>query len=333
MNKELLIKMIDEKLVSVQKHPTADLFLYNYTARVQYSQIWNEVTLQTRGLILDSEMNVVARPFNKFFNYEELDPNEMPNLPFDVFEKVDGSLGILYWIDDLPFIATRGSFESEQAKHATNILRTKYKHAKLSKNKTYLFEIIYPENRIVVDYGELDDLILLSIIDNKTGVESSEDVGFPIVKKYNGLTDLKEIRKLNEPNKEGFVVRFSNGFRLKLKYADYVRLHKTITGVSNITIWEYLKENKPLDEILEKVPDEFYNWVRRTRQELLSSFDYILNECKSVFEQKQFQTRKEAALYFKVHKYSSVLFKMFDGKCPNESIWKLIRPKHTKAFF
>lgn len=127
MNKELLHEMINEKLVSVQKHPEADLFIYNYSPKVQYEKLWNEVTLKTRGLILDAKMNYVARPFEKFFNLEELQPNEIPQIPFDVYEKIDGSLGILYWLNDKPFIATRGSFTSEQSQHATDVLYSRYR--------------------------------------------------------------------------------------------------------------------------------------------------------------------------------------------------------------
>ena len=107
---------------------------------------------------------------------EEHPPTGIPQLPFEVFEKLDGSLGILYWLNNLPYIATRGSFESEQARHATEILHGRYQHtfSSMDTNKTYLFEIIYPENRIVVDYGEMDDLILLTVIDNQTGHESIE---------------------------------------------------------------------------------------------------------------------------------------------------------------
>lgn len=332
LNKELLKELVKNKLVSVQRHPYADLFIYNYSPKVQYERLWNEVTLRTRGLILDSEMNVVARPFNKFFNLEEHKPNEIPKLPFDVYEKMDGSLGILYWLNNKPFIATRGSFEGEQANHATRILYEKYEHTfdKLDKASTYLFEIIYPQNRIVVDYGAMDDIILLSVIDKETGVERMEDIGFPIVKKYDGINDLNELRALEGDNKEGFVVRFKNGFRVKMKFAEYVRLHRMITGISNITIWEHLSEGRSIDELLENVPDEFYGWVKETKDELIKEFNIILEESRKTF--KEFGTRKETALYFKTQKYSAVLFSMLDKKTPDRIIWKMIRPEYSKPF-
>jgi RNA ligase len=277
-NIELLQKCIDEGLVIKQKHPEAELYIYNYSQKVQYEKLWNEITLITRGLILDKDFNIVAKPFNKFFNLSEYLSNEIPNLPFDVYEKMDGSLGILYWLNDKPYIATRGSFNSEQAIHATNILYNKYSHLfdKLDKNSTYLFEIIYPKNKIVVDYGSFDDLILLSVINNQNGDERLDDIGFPIVKKYNGVCDLQKLKSLEENNKEGFVVRFKNGFRVKVKFDEYVRLHKILTSVSNITIWEYLSENKSFDELLERVPDEFYEWIKKTQKELIDNYNKIL---------------------------------------------------------
>jgi hypothetical protein len=53
---------------------------------------------------------------------------------------------------------------------------------------------------------------------------------------------------------------------MKIKGSEYVRLHKILTNISNRHIWECLKDKKPLDEIIEKVPDEFYNWVKETKE-------------------------------------------------------------------
>ena len=119
----------------------------------------------------------------------------------------------LYFIDNQPFIATRGSFVSEQAIVATNILHQKYAHISLNTAYTYLFEIIYPQNRIVVDYGTLEDIILIGMLDTKTGKELPLDasLGFSLVKKYDGIKDIYALKKLEERNREGFVIRFENG--------------------------------------------------------------------------------------------------------------------------
>lgn len=335
LDKVLLQQMIDEKYVSVQKHPTANIFIYNYTANVQYERKWNEITMLCRGLILDENMNIVERPFKKFFNKEEHTPEEIPDLPFDAFEKMDGSMGILYWIENKPFICTRGSFTSDQSIHATKILYDKYSHTftKIKRSKTHLFEIIYPTNRIVVDYGDMDDLVFLTAIDKVTGEESVEDIGFPIVKKYDGINDIEQLKLLESNNKEGFVIRFSNGFRVKMKFEEYCRLHKIITNCSNIVIWEHLSQGKPLLELLEKVPDEFYDYVKHVQSDLIEKFNLILEENKCIFNSlNPNDTRKEKAMFIMKQKNPGILFCMLDNKKPDDYIWKMIRPKFSKPF-
>ncbi|HRF99146.1 MAG TPA: hypothetical protein PLZ51_28235, partial [Aggregatilineales bacterium] len=74
--------------------------------------------------------------------------------------KMDGSLGILYRWQGAYYIATRGNFDSDQAIWATIFLRTHYDLHNLADEYTLLFEIIYPDNRIVVNYGQRQDLVL-----------------------------------------------------------------------------------------------------------------------------------------------------------------------------
>lgn len=325
--------LVDKKYVNVQKHPTADLYIYNYSPKTQYEREWNQVTLNCRGLILDRDDKVVARPFRKFFNFSEHNPDEIPSEGFEVFEKMDGSMGILYWLDGMPHIASRGSFDSSQARKANQIFYSKYKHTfdSLDRSKTYIFEIIYPENRIVCDYGDLEDLILLAVIDNETGEEHNlPEIGFPVVKRYDWITDLSQMLSEKSNDREGYVIRFRNGFRVKVKFEEYCRLHRILTQVSNKTIWEYLSQGKDFDEILDKVPDEFYGWVKSTKENLLKEYLEIENEAKGYY--RPFENRKEAAEHFLKHRLSGILFSMLDGKNPSPIIWRMIKPKFEKPF-
>lgn len=333
INQTILQQMIAEGFVTIQKHPAQELFIYNYSQKAQYDKVWNEITLQCRGLILDAQGKIIARPFKKFFNLGEQENQTIPQEAFEVYEKLDGSLGILYWINDEPFIATRGSFTSDQAIKASEILKRKYRHVtdRLHKNKTYLFEIIYPENRIVVDYGQQKDLILLAIIDTETGIEQPlHDVGFPIVKKYDGINDIWSLSAIEEKNKEGFVILFASGLRYKVKFKEYVRIHRIVTQVSNISIWDYLREGKSLDELIERVPDEFFSWVKKINNELLQSFKTIEEKAKS--EYKVLEDRKTTALYFQQCTYPAVLFAMLTGKDYKKIIWKMLKPTFSKPF-
>lgn len=333
MNTKELNQLIANDYINVNKHPTADLYIYNYTQKAQYERFWNDCTLACRGLIMDKDFNIVARPFQKFFNLGEFENQVVPNESFEVYEKMDGSLGILYWIDNEVHIASRGSFVSEQAQVATEMLHTQYAEVIpfLDKSKTYLFEIIYPENRIVLDYGNERKLVLLAIVDTETGIENEmQDIGFEVVKQYNGLNDLSKLKLFEEDNREGFVVKYNDGYRLKVKFEEYQRLHRIITQVSTLNIWEYLKEGQDLLPILDRVPDEFYDWVKSTHTQLLEKYSEIETQAKIDF--KVLDNRKETALYFQSCKFTSVMFKILDGQSYEQTIWKMIKPDYQKPF-
>lgn len=334
-----LKKAVDAKLVTERKHPTADLYIYNYTPLVQYSRAWDEVTLNCRGLILDGAGNIVARPFRKFFNYEEYQNPEMPplplHLPYTVMDKMDGSLGILYHDGQDYAIATRGSFESDQAIKATEILRTKYRDFKPEQYNTYLFEIIYPSNRIVVDYGDVEDLIFLDVIFNFNGMSVEPDaVPFPTVKTFDHTLD--QLSAIDRVNSEGFVVKFEDGTRVKIKHAEYVRLHRLLTEVSSKSIWEILKNGGEITEILDRVPDEFYQWVRATEKGLRDNHAHMLAVAKTMVKDLADLERKEVAMRIKGvdQPYPALIFALLDGKdqMASDIVWKHLRPKYERPF-
>jgi len=331
--KDNIQRLTEEGYLQVQKHPDAELYIYNYAAKTQYEGAWNEITLQCRGLILDAYGNPVARPFPKFFNLGERPDEVLPDETFEVQDKLDGSLGILYRLDGKPYIASRGSFTSEQAQEATRLLHEKYAASipLLQEGLTYLFEIIYPENRIVVNYGTERALHLLAVIETATGRElEPEDIGFPLVEKFHGIYDISKLKERSTENREGFVVRFRNGFRVKVKFGEYLRLHRIVTGISNLSIWEMLRDGVPQDDLLEQVPDEFYRWVKETIHTLQSQYTAIEEQSKADF--RILNTRKETAMYFQTRKYPTVLFYMLDQKNYAPLIWKMVRPAYRKAW-
>jgi RNA ligase len=332
-------------------HPTLPLSIWNYSRTCQYENKWDEITKACRGLILDQEGNVVAKGFDKFFNIEEHNPEEIPNEPFEVFEKLDGSLGILFWYQGKWILATKGSFTSDQAARAKEILK-KYNFEPIPKGYTTLVEIIYPENRIVCGYGDEESLVVLSMINNSSGKELdytsllyiSDETRMPVVKKYDAIDDYKTLKSLISKDREGYVIRFRNGFRMKIKGEEYVRLHRILTGFSNVDIWEYLKDGKNIDELLDKVPDEFDKWVRMTIRDLRYSFFQIGERSGKLHDGFRYgkygdvdpePTKKEFAEYVKQfpEELSAIMFKMWDKKPYDDIIWKLIKPKYSKPFW
>jgi RNA ligase len=347
----IINEYVAKGLVDKNSHPTLPIAIYNYSREVQYEGKWDDITKMCRGLVLDGDGNVIAKSFNKFFNMEEHSSDEIPNESFEVFEKMDGSLGILFWYEGKWVFATKGSFTSDQSIKGRELL-SKYDVNPLPKGYTILFEVIYPENRIVCDYGDNESLVVLSMISNANGVELDysslkqicDVTGFPLVKRYDGITDYKTLKSIIDKDQEGFVLRFRSGFRMKIKGEEYVRLHRILTGFSNISIWEILKDGKDMNEFLERVPDEFDKWVKSVAMDLRYThysiseragkmFDYFMygkyNDEEPVTDRKVF-----AEWVLKQDKpLQPILFRMFDKKDYSSYIWNMIRPVYSKPFW
>ncbi len=331
----------DGRLIK-SEHPQYPLWILNYSASTQYDSFWTPTTLMCRGLVINYNTGeIVARPFPKFFNWGEL--SSIPNESFEVYEKLDGSLGIIFQYNSEWILASRGSFISDQSIRGVNLLRTKYVNSLQTKfggsPLTFLVEIIYPQNRIVVDYENVEDLFGLAIINTETGEELPIDyfnqIGMKTAKRYSSLSQssFDELKKIIPMTEEGFVVRFSSGFRMKIKGDEYLRLHRIVTNVSNKTIWEHLSNELSMNELLDRVPDEFYNWVKTTINNLNDQFQKIELECVSKFQSiKNIQSRKEFADAVNDFEYKDVLFKLLDDKEYKQSIWKRLKPEYSKPF-
>lgn len=141
------------------------------------------------------------------------------------------------------------------------------------------------------------------------------------------------MREMERENAEGFVIRFASGLRLKIKHAEYLRLHSILTHVNARVIWELLRNKQPFDDLLQEVPDEFYAWVTATRENLLQQFAAIEAQCQAIVAPvRGISTRKEQAAIVGKERYSGIIFRMLDEKDYADSIWKLLRPEAERPF-
>lgn len=351
---EDLLALEKRGLISKQEHPELPLLIWNYTNKCQYEGAWDDNTMMCRGLITDENGNIVARPFPKFFNLSEHE--QKPSLPdinwkqdFYVTEKYDGSLGIAYRAPDEWCLATRGSFTSDQAIEGTKMLQ-KLDMSYIPDGYTPLFEIIYPENRIVVDYGETRELVLLDVLAHDgtsyffnelvSPFAFAKKIGCRFAETYSMAPS--DIKGISGNNREGIVVRFQDGMRVKVKIEEYVRLHRLITGTNARHIWEVLKSGGTIVEFIDRVPDEYYDWVEKISKELYENFLEIHLDSKRLFISfapfllkhgiGEGNERKLFAQYAKGTKYPHLLFKLYDGKDISQDIWKMIKPEYSVPF-
>lgn len=369
-------------------HPELPLSLYTYTRSCQYEGVWNRVTTRCRGLVADDRTGrIVALPLPKFFNVSEHTSGrayttELPDEPFEVYEKVDGSLGVVFHHEGRWLAATRGSFVSVQATWAQRRLDDADTSA-LVPGVTYLAEIVHPGNRIVVDYGERRDLVLLAafgadgteipLAEAATcwpGIGSVVTVHPPMpldaLLKLTESSTLPDGRPATGTDAEGFVLRFASGLRVKAKIAEYVRLHRILTGVTERDIWRghgiqrfagtdtrtlaqglglapaeldgiRARGGRPLDALLEQVPDEFDAWVRSVIERLETEFaareratDEAYATLVHLAADRGAFARAAGALPDR--QLRAAVFLRLDGRRTDLPVWRSLRPEAADPF-
>jgi RNA ligase len=348
LDETALAEAIEQGFVRRQAHPSMPLAILNYTERCAYERAWTDVTRTCRGLIYDTcTGDVIARPFPKFFNYGE-DPDATFNMdePITITDKKDGSLGILYrGAYGQLAIATRGSFTSDQAVHATTLFRDRYEAQFgpfIEDDWTYLFEIVYKANRIVVDYGDTDDLFYLGRVHVPTGrtePPGAPGIGWPGPQAltFSGDTLADALEMPSRPNAEGVVVHFRRSdTRVKIKQDDYVALHRLITGMNARVVWERIGAGETAEGLCQGIPEEFWPWVRQVAAELETERDRITTAARAEHERllsalPRGWTRKDYALAAVKSDYRAWLFNLLDGRDPAPGIWRTLKPSGERT--
>jgi len=340
----------DEGIIDRRGHRTLPLNIYTFSKRAVYENLWDDITTKCRGLIVHhSTEEIIARPFEKFFNIDtdyrpETHRANLPDAQPIVSEKLDGSLGILWRWGGQQGIATKGSFHSEQAEWATKTYNRYYPFSKWPEGYTPVFEIINESiQHHVVHYHGYNDLVLLALIENKTGMELNEHSlqlwarmnGISVSKTYNKSLDavLAEDRK----NHEGYVLSWPRlgrtPLKIKVKHKSFLDLQKVVHAATPGAILEALKTGNVdlLNTWIGQTNEPIGQWVKSWLVRLNGKYGEILIKSNNAYKQALFganpsESRKAFALYVKEHapEYASICFAMLDGKDHKTLVWKKV---------
>lgn len=251
---------IDGGWVARRSHPTLPLDILTYTRSCVWEHRWNPVTIRCRGLVVEHySARVVAVPFPKLFGIGHHLAGQpyaapLPGGPFEVFDKVDGCLGIFFRYADRWHAASKGSFHSPPAVVANEWLAGVDLPA--VDGMTLLAEVVHPASRIVVDYHSAERMVLLAGY-WADGREIPLDLlarDWPgeVVTRWPSTSTAEEIAQAARNNvrvdgkaargteTEGYVIRFSRtGMRVKAKIGDYLHLHHLITECTARDVWRH----------------------------------------------------------------------------------------------
>lgn len=138
-----------------------------------------EIRREFRGLIFDVDGKLIRRPLHKFFNVGEKTSTQLPNMdisnPHLIYTKLDGSMVAFYRTNECSIWGTKlGNTDiAKQIKffvdNKTDISYKEFANDLFSDGYTTIFEWLSRSNRIVIDNGPEDKLILTAIRNMKTG--------------------------------------------------------------------------------------------------------------------------------------------------------------------
>lgn len=306
---------------------------------LSYSQIDSDFSLELvqecRGIILrKSDLKIVCYPFDKFFNIQEINASFINWNTAKVQQKLDGSI-IKIWYDRLWHISTNGTINAVNAELQNSLGQAKnyqdlflgadnFSYSlfdTLSINKTYIFELTSPYNRIVVPYGNTE-IWHIGTRNNDTFEESSEDIGIQKPKEYplySATACLMAVQELPY-SEEGYVVVDGHFNRIKIKSPAYVAAHH-LRGegtLNNKRIVEMIKSNGQDDflSIYPEYTDAFQNVI-----EALNLFLEKINKDWWIDKPNFFEDRKSFALWSTKQTCPPIMFGLYDKKIGEPIEW------------
>ena len=315
-----------------------------------------EIVSECRALQLDrGDLSVVSRAFNRFLNYGEGDTER--SFKFDdktvVYDKIDGSLLILYWHGKRRSweVRTRksaygenkidGCKEVEDFRSLALLAMKKesledLNNSDLDKGKSYVFELVSPENKVITNW-QTREVFYLSTFENESGAESEYEKGYAYIREYvncrelgkyklSRIEDVLDLAKKLKPVEEGYVVRNGKNERVKVKNPAYVALALLHNG-GRITEKRILGlvEIGEDSEYLTYFPEEKgkFEAIKERKRKLLEECQVKYEEVKGIEEQKDF------AMEVVKYKYSSILFKLRQG-LSIEEIWREAKDSYKR---
>ena len=332
-------KAVDDGFLSVKVHPTDERDILCYTPKASYTNdaFNNPAVRHSRGLIVDHSGSILARPWSKFFNCNQEGADKIDlDEPVVVMDKADGSLGVLYFNGEGYSLATKGSFTSEQSRHGTSVWNAKYEgKVEPLPGYTFLFEIVYRENKIVIDYGDMDDLVLLGAVEIDTGFYYASDKASAMLGWTGQIAKVFPYKTLREAleappreNAEGFVILAADHKRMvKYKYEDYLYLHRMVSNLTPRTVWERLYNKESVSDIVGSYPDEFQDEVTEYIDKIKVEFsDYIFQVALVYDSMKHIASQKDFAQEALKYPYSAELFLLRQNKDIFQTVMKRIYP-------
>ena len=293
--------------------------IFNYRIG-KYKDFRDYNAFECRGITFNMLNKEPIWGIHKFFNVDEVEDTSWEKIKdkkFDIYEKVDGSLIATYIFKGKIYVKTNGSFYSEQAIEADNIIKNNQiietAIRLLEANSIQaIFEYIAPENQIVLYYDK-PDLVLIQGRNKVTG-EYIPLVFLEQFLKKHGLylscakkTHIDNLQTVYDMEEiEGFVIENQHNKRekYKIKTKWYLERHR-ILGDNELKwkeIVPLILDNK-VDDVLSFLTPKSYKYqqlieMQTTISDLLAKTIKVITDIIEEMKTKN-MTRKDVAIKYK----------------------------------
>lgn len=304
-----LLRYLSMILRTVMWTQRDNLLLVKYSKNI-WNTGWHNLAKECRGKVIDLDTKeIVVYPFDKFFNLNEVEETKEDRLnalieranEIYVTEKKDGSAIIVTKYKGKVLLNTNGEFSNIQIKLATDLFNTKYKYffKNVPDGYTFVFELIHPSNKIVIDYGDIRKLYLLAVRDLNTCKLKSYPELCEIAKKYKlditnsfvftSLYDfVSKTRDEEMQNREGWVFRLVGDdfdVMFKLKFEEYFRLARIQNSPSLKKLYALLSNNM-IDDLIANSEGDLRKEIEGHISDLMGYFDKFKAYIKEIFDLK-----------------------------------------------
>jgi RNA ligase len=284
---------------------------------------------ECKGIKFDANNQILARPFHKFFNRGERNDERKDFSNIRVFEKYDGCLVHTTLLQEKPRLMTIGGITDYSLK-AEKWFNPFFMTKDELKKFTFIFEFL-GYHAGVIRYDK-PALVLLAVRENISGyyldieeykgITTKHNVSFPREYSLLNLTHVKDW-----VGKEGVVLVWHDGYRMKVKSDDYVLKHRTKESLTEEKNVLEVVIRGEIDDLASLVSQREFTALRNYQDKVEKNIDKVESYIKDIYYEVKDRSRKDIAIDLK-QRLSSPLFAVFwavyKGKPVRESLETLI---------
>jgi hypothetical protein len=291
-----------------------------------------------RGLILDEANGwaVVGIGFSRFANHGESWAAQINWERAKVYEKLDGTMVLMWFYDDKWHVSTRGSAsgsgsissfiggfqpKTEQGTTFAELFWSCYAAQKLTLPRwhdyCFIWELTSPHNRVVIPYADARITLLgvrnrNSFLEQKPGpwvYNLGPGCKTPEEFQATGFQALQNTFLTTSPTQlEGYVVVDDQFNRVKIKHPGYVVLHRLKSGVGPKYMLNVIRMGEK-EEVVSTFP-ELLDEMNR----ISTPYEVLVETLERAWEEHRgLQTAKDFAVAVRGLPMSSVLFALRHG--------------------